>query len=50
MEGAIKKAIDKAEGIGAKGKELTPLILSAVAEITKGVSLQTSILLRTNHT
>jgi pseudouridine-5'-phosphate glycosidase len=42
INNAIEKALEEADKIGIKGKDVTPFILSAVAKITSGKSLITS--------
>lgn len=42
INNAINKALEEADKIGIKGKDVTPFILSAVAKITAGKSLETS--------
>lgn len=42
INNSISEALDEAERVGIRGKEVTPFILSAVAKITAGRSLQTS--------
>lgn len=41
---AIEQALEDAQRQGVAGKNITPFLLNAVAKITKGRSLQTSIL------
>lgn len=41
---AIEQALKTAQRQGVTGKNITPFLLSAVAKITKGMSLKTSIL------
>lgn len=41
---AIKNALEIAETNDIRGKEITPFLLSRISEMTKGRSLQTSIL------
>lgn len=41
---AIKNALELAERNGVRGKEITPFLLSKISKITKGRSLDTSIL------
>lgn len=45
INNAIEKALEEADKVGIRGKDVTPFILSAVAKITAGKSLQTSKLL-----
>lgn len=47
MEDIIQIAVKKANESGIRGKEITPCVLSQVAQSTAGRSLNTSILLRT---
>lgn len=42
INNAVAKALEEADKIGIKGKDVTPFILSAVAKITAGKSLETS--------
>lgn len=42
INNAIEKALEEADKMGIKGKDVTPFILSAVAKITSGKSLITS--------
>lgn len=45
---AIKDALKLAEINNVRGKEITPFLLSKISEITKGRSLDTSILFAIN--
>lgn len=44
MERVIELALGEAREKGIAGKEITPFLLSRIVELTKGSSLQTSIL------
>ena len=44
IEKAIQVALKEGEEKGIKGKEITPFVLSHIAHLTEGLSLQTSIL------
>lgn len=46
---AIDEAVEEAERIGIKGKEITPFLLSKVKDITKGDSLKANIQLVYNN-
>jgi pseudouridine-5'-phosphate glycosidase len=48
-EKAIERALAAAEGQGAKGKALTPFLLSQIARITQGRSLAANIALLKNN-
>lgn len=45
----IASAINEAEALGIKGKNITPFLLKRVAELTEGVSLATNIALVLNN-
>ncbi|KAG5681469.1 hypothetical protein PVAND_010901 [Polypedilum vanderplanki] len=45
INNAIEKALVETDKKGIKGKEVTPYLLSAISEITKGKSLQTNMAL-----
>ncbi|KAH8260157.1 hypothetical protein KR026_003921 [Drosophila bipectinata] len=49
IEEAIKEATADAKAKGISGKEVTPFLLSAIAEITKGSSLKANIALIKNN-
>lgn len=44
MESAIQAALKTADSQGIRGKSVTPFVLQYLSELTKGKSLQTSIL------
>lgn len=44
IERAIQLALQEAKSRGIQGKEITPFVLGRVNEVTKGKSLQASIL------
>lgn len=45
MNEVIENALREARARGVVGKDITPFLLSRIVELTKGSSLQTSILL-----
>ncbi|GJQ85626.1 hypothetical protein Trydic_g20176 [Trypoxylus dichotomus] len=49
LDGIIKEALDRAESRGVIGKEMTPFLLSCVADATRGRSLDTNIALVKNN-
>lgn len=49
IETAIKMAVAEAEEQSIRGKDITPFILQRVAELTKGVSLESNIALILNN-
>ena len=49
IEGAIQKAIEESEHKGLKGAEVTPYLLSRVADLTGGDSLDSNIALVLNN-
>lgn len=49
IEDAIQTAVTEASSKGVTGRDVTPFILQRVNELTKGKSLQASILLRHNR-
>jgi pseudouridine-5'-phosphate glycosidase len=49
MERAISQALNDAAGAGIKGKEITPYLLSRVAELTHGESLAANLALLENN-
>jgi pseudouridine-5'-phosphate glycosidase len=49
IEGAIRQALVQADERGIRGKEVTPFLLSAVAETTGGRSLETNVALLKNN-
>ena len=49
IDTAIEEALSAAEKKGVTGKEVTPFLLSKVAEITKGDSLKANIALVHNN-
>jgi len=49
MEESIQKALATANARGIKGKEVTPFLLSYIAENTKGESLDANISLIKNN-
>lgn len=42
IDNAIKEALENANKLGIKGKEVTPFILQAISKITEGRSLEAS--------
>lgn len=44
IQEAIEQALNEARGKDIEGKHITPFLLNAIAHITEGKSLQTSIL------
>lgn len=48
IEEAIDQALAKANKNGIKGKEITPFLLSSIADVTQGKSLESSILYQDN--
>lgn len=48
INAAIENALEIAEKNAVRGKEITPFLLSRISELTKGRSLQTSILFKNN--
>ncbi|HEU4559409.1 MAG TPA: pseudouridine-5'-phosphate glycosidase [Longimicrobium sp.] len=49
VEGAIREALELADQQGIRGKEVTPFLLSAVAERTGGKSLEANVALLRNN-
>jgi pseudouridine-5'-phosphate glycosidase len=49
VEGAIKQARHEASMKGIRGQELTPFLLSRIAELTKGASLKANLTLLLNN-
>ena len=49
MESAIAQALREAAGLGVRGKELTPFLLSRLAEITGEASLRANLALLKNN-
>jgi len=49
IDNVINEALEEAERSGIKGKEVTPFLLSKIAEITKGKSLEANIALVYNN-
>jgi len=49
IEGAIRAALEQADERGIRGKEVTPFLLSAVAERTGGRSLEANVALLRNN-
>ncbi|HEX9935997.1 MAG TPA: pseudouridine-5'-phosphate glycosidase [Longimicrobium sp.] len=49
VEGAIRQALAQADARGIRGKEVTPFLLSAVAEQTGGKSLEANVALLRNN-
>lgn len=49
IEGKINEAIAKAEGLGIKGKDVTPFLLDAIQKATEGKSLESNIQLVFNN-
>lgn len=45
MDKVIQKALSEMKEQGIAGKDVTPFLLKAIADATKGKSLETSILL-----
>lgn len=49
IEAVIKKAIDEANELGIKGKNITPFLLDKIQKLTKGESLESNIKLVFNN-
>lgn len=49
IDGSIEKAIETAEKLGIKGKEMTPFLLDELKRVTEGKSLQANIALVYNN-
>ena len=45
VDGAVRRAIDRARGVGVRGGDLTPYLLAALGEITAGGSLRANVAL-----
>jgi pseudouridine-5'-phosphate glycosidase len=49
MEPVIASALAEADGLGIRGKDITPFLLSEIVKATKGRSLQANIALVKNN-